>query len=782
LDKPSATNATSSPARLQSQPKNSRARSIIYLGVLTFVLLAFTFPALRSGTLSNFSGQYSQFPWSGYKPPKWYSSSSIDPTPIYLFNPSDLLARKLISQGKSFAWNPYIGLGAPWLGAMQPAQYFPGKLIPYLSSDYWHGTDIMKVLLLLLAGGGTFMLLRALGIGREGALFSALSYMLCERLFVLINMPAFHVETLLPLMLYSIKKMTAERSVLYGILASVIGGVQFLGGMPESSFTFAIIASTFFLLTVYAHRLNLGAAVGFGLLTCFTTLAISGFQLGEFARYLPLASHAHTGQYGEVVLDTKWILPLLLPNPFGSPFTQGHFSLFCGTSSVILAMSALLAKWDPSRRAFLLYFAGAFFIFAGYDFGLPLLRTIGQLPVFDHASIVWNAYAIPFSVAVMAGFGVNALIRKDAPKRIGVSLFVYVFVVAAMASQVDASIRPAVVVSGLVLIAVVPALLWCAWLMSRRYQMQWGSALLFALVSFEAYFCVSQLGFIHFWSATRSEPPSIKWLADHVGHERIFGLRGVLPADTLLPYRIRDMRHLDALYPDLYLDYVSAIWPSARSDVYTSLAESWTSFDHPLMDLAAVRYVVVPRSDVAKISLRPEKYTIGYEDNDVVVYLNRDAFARARIVHVAKQVSSDSTAQMLVGTENGGEATVYLESGQSVPDLSPCESSADEVAYELDDPDQVQLKLSTKCSGYVVLTDLYYPGWQASIDGKPSEIYRANFAFRAVKIEPGQHSVRFSYRPLTISIGFPLSAVTCICVIVYIVCGLVGIFSRLLKK
>ena len=199
--------------------------------------------------------------------------------------------------------------------------------------------------------------------------------------------------------------------------------------------------------------------------------------------------------------------------------------------------------------------------------------------------------------------------------------------------------RCTVVVSGLVLIAVVPALLWCAWLISRRYQIQWGSALLFALVSFEAYFCVSQLGFIHFWSATRSEPPSIKWLADHVGHERIFGLRGVLPADTLLPYRIRDIRHLDALYPDLYLDYVSAIWPSARSDVYTSLAESWTSFDHPLMDLAAVRYVVVPRSDVAKISIRPEKYTVAYEDNDVVVYLNRDALARARIVHVAKQVS-----------------------------------------------------------------------------------------------------------------------------------------------
>ena len=216
----------------------------------------------------------------------------------------------------------------------------------------------------------------------------------------------------------------------------------------------------------------------------------------------------------------------------------------------------------------------------------------------------------------MAGFGVNALIRKDALKRIGDSLCVYAFVVAAIASQVDASVRPAVVVSGLFLVAVVPALLWRAWLISRRYQIQWGSALLFALVSFEAYLCASPLGFIHFWSAIRSEPPSIKWLADHVGHERIFGLRGVLPADTLVPYRIRDIRHLDALYPDLYLDYVSAIWPSARSDVFTSLAESLTIFEHPFMGLSCRAICGCPsiRCGENLDTAGKIKYTVAYED------------------------------------------------------------------------------------------------------------------------------------------------------------------------
>jgi hypothetical protein len=113
-------------------------------------------------------------------------------------------------------------------------------------------------------------------------------------------------------------------------------------------------------------------------------------------------------------------------------------------------------------------------------------------------------------------------------------------------------------------------------------------------------------------------------------------------------------------------------------------------------------------------------------------------------VHVAKQVSSDSSASRRLLAERSIGAR----------------SSTNEIAYELDDLDQVQLKLSMRCPGYVVLTDLYYLGWQASIEGKPREIYRANFAFRAIKIEPGQHSVRFPYQPLTTSIGFPLSAIT----------------------
>ncbi len=49
--------------------------------------------------------------------------------------------------------------------------------------------------------------------------------------------------------------------------------------------------------------------------------------------------------------------------------------------------------------------------------------------------------------------------------------------------------------------------------------------------------------------------------------------------------------------------------------------------------------------------------------------------------------------------------------------------------------------------GYLVLSDVYYPGWTATIDDTPGRILRANYLFRAVKLPPGRHRVNFSYTP-----------------------------------
>jgi len=65
----------------------------------------------------------------------------------------------------------------------------------------------------------------------------------------------------------------------------------------------------------------------------------------------------------------------------------------------------------------------------------------------------------------------------------------------------------------------------------------------------------------------------------------------------------------------------------------------------------------------------------------------------------------------------------------------------------------VRIKTNSEKEGFLVLSDNYFPGWKAFIDGERTKIYRANYTFRAVHIPGGSHEVTFKYDPLSFKIG-----------------------------
>ena len=66
------------------------------------------------------------------------------------------------------------------------------------------------------------------------------------------------------------------------------------------------------------------------------------------------------------------------------------------------------------------------------------------------------------------------------------------------------------------------------------------------------------------------------------------------------------------------------------------------------------------------------------------------------------------------------------------------------VSYQ---PEQIELDVTLDAPGVLVLADTWYPGWQATVDGVPAALLRANYLFRAVLLPAGQHRVQFDYRP-----------------------------------
>jgi uncharacterized membrane protein YfhO len=85
----------------------------------------------------------------------------------------------------------------------------------------------------------------------------------------------------------------------------------------------------------------------------------------------------------------------------------------------------------------------------------------------------------------------------------------------------------------------------------------------------------------------------------------------------------------------------------------------------------------------------------------------------------------------------------------------PGRSEAKIVRHE---PERVEIDVTADRDGFLVLTDLHYPGWEATVDGEAATIHRANHLFRAVWVDAGRHRVRFEYRPASLRMGAATSA------------------------
>ncbi|MCD6401998.1 MAG: YfhO family protein, partial [Anaerolineales bacterium] len=90
-----------------------------------------------------------------------------------------------------------------------------------------------------------------------------------------------------------------------------------------------------------------------------------------------------------------------------------------------------------------------------------------------------------------------------------------------------------------------------------------------------------------------------------------------------------------------------------------------------------------------------------------------------------------------------------------------CLFSGEQPKFEtiIDSPNHIEVVIDAKHNGWLFISDAWYPGWRVYIDNKRSELYRANYLFRGVKIETGKHTLKMVYRPLSFYIGATISGV-----------------------
>jgi hypothetical protein len=143
-----------------------------------------------------------------------------------------------------------------------------------------------------------------------------------------------------------------------------------------------------------------------------------------------------------------------------------------------------------------------------------------------------------------------------------------------------------------------------------------------------------------------------------------------------------------------------------------------------------------------------------YTTDDVTLYRLPDAPGRAWVVPAARQVPPDQILAVLADPNFDPTTEVLLES--PVHNLQSPIFNPQSLALH-DGPNRVTIRAALDAPGYLVLADTWYPGWQAMVDGEHAELLRANYAFRAVSLEAGEHTVEMVYRPISVLVGGALS-------------------------
>lgn len=208
-------------------------------------------------------------------------------------------------------------------------------------------------------------------------------------------------------------------------------------------------------------------------------------------------------------------------------------------------------------------------------------------------------------------------------------------------------------------------------------------------------------------------------------------------------------------------------------------------FETPrILELLNVKYVLTEEGFDEALS-KKEQFELVW-DGDYKIYRNKIFLPRAFIAHHAevmqdeqellvqlrmKELDLKDTVLLEEVPEEAPDIIVSFESSfvqkqngkfnTEIPALnSTTEAYFSSVQIEKYSESEVIIKASTVRDGFLVLTDAYYPGWQAFVDGEPRKIYRANYALRAVFLPKGEHTIRWVFNPFSFKLGLGITAIT----------------------
>lgn len=178
------------------------------------------------------------------------------------------------------------------------------------------------------------------------------------------------------------------------------------------------------------------------------------------------------------------------------------------------------------------------------------------------------------------------------------------------------------------------------------------------------------------------------------------------------------------------------------------------SLNSPLINLLNVKYVITTDE------IDNENYEFVGKKGVVRIYENKRCLPRAFMVYKAKVIKEKERILKELSSQgfNPKEYIILEKKPPKIPSI-PIKDDA-KISFVKYSGNEVIIKCHSKDDGFLVLNDVYHYSWRAFVDGVEKEIYKTNYTFRSIYLEPGDHTIRFIYDPLSFKIGAYISGIT----------------------
>lgn len=132
-----------------------------------------------------------------------------------------------------------------------------------------------------------------------------------------------------------------------------------------------------------------------------------------------------------------------------------------------------------------------------------------------------------------------------------------------------------------------------------------------------------------------------------------------------------------------------------------------------------------------------------------IQFFSKAAFFNSDEAIASVLTKPDFSGDWLLLSAAGGNESVQAVAAQPTPEINPAENARLLIPYEVKHFDSNHLALSIQVEGtdpvWLFYSDVWHPAWKATLNGAPAPVYRANLAYKAVELQPGNNEVHFKF-------------------------------------